>query len=92
MERRASVGVLDDVMEEETASGDEEEALLPPGWEMKVDGVGQIFFVDHNTRTTTRRHPGYLSRCHGGPSSAAAAPPSVMADESVSAAWRNLPI
>ncbi|CAM6096439.1 unnamed protein product [Calypogeia fissa] len=31
---------------------------LPPGWEMRSDAVtGQVFYIDHNTRTTTWNHP-----------------------------------
>ncbi|OAE30181.1 hypothetical protein AXG93_4295s1360 [Marchantia polymorpha subsp. ruderalis] len=31
---------------------------LPPGWEMRSDAVtGQVFYIDHNTKTTTWNHP-----------------------------------
>ncbi|KAJ1674262.1 hypothetical protein EV182_003640, partial [Spiromyces aspiralis] len=30
---------------------------LPPGWEQRVDHAGRIYYVDHNTRTTTWRRP-----------------------------------
>ncbi|XP_024545394.1 probable phosphoinositide phosphatase SAC9 isoform X1 [Selaginella moellendorffii] len=31
---------------------------LPPGWEKRKDAVtGQVFYIDHNTRTTTWDHP-----------------------------------
>jgi hypothetical protein len=30
---------------------------LPPGWEMGKDPQGKIFYIDHNTRTTTWTHP-----------------------------------
>jgi hypothetical protein len=31
---------------------------LPPGWEKRSDAVtGQVFYIDHNTRTTTWNHP-----------------------------------
>eukprot|EP01116_Phalansterium_solitarium_P000723 TRINITY_DN10577_c0_g1_i2.p1 TRINITY_DN10577_c0_g1~~TRINITY_DN10577_c0_g1_i2.p1 ORF type:complete len:499 (+),score=145.86 TRINITY_DN10577_c0_g1_i2:52-1497(+) len=30
---------------------------LPPGWEMRLDGTGNVFFVDHNTKTTTYSDP-----------------------------------
>ncbi|KAL2622415.1 hypothetical protein R1flu_002620 [Riccia fluitans] len=31
---------------------------LPPGWEMRTDAVtGQVFYIDHNTKTTTWDHP-----------------------------------
>ena len=29
-----------------------QEAVLPRGWERKVDLNGNVFYVDHNTRTT----------------------------------------
>ncbi|KYQ90235.1 WW domain-containing protein [Tieghemostelium lacteum] len=30
---------------------------LPPGWDVKMDPYGRIYYIDHNTRTTTWRHP-----------------------------------
>ncbi|EPQ55532.1 HECT-domain-containing protein [Gloeophyllum trabeum ATCC 11539] len=30
---------------------------LPSGWEMRMTSVGRIYFVDHNTRTTTWEDP-----------------------------------
>mmetsp|Transcript_31095 Transcript_31095/g.60034 ORF Transcript_31095/g.60034 Transcript_31095/m.60034 type:complete len:1094 (+) Transcript_31095:912-4193(+) len=34
------------------------EKILPTGWESRVDAVtGHIFYIDHNTRTTTWTHP-----------------------------------
>ena len=30
---------------------------LPAGWEMRRDSAGQAYFVDHNTKTTTRTDP-----------------------------------
>uniref|UniRef100_A0AAQ5Z490 E3 ubiquitin-protein ligase n=1 Tax=Amphiprion ocellaris TaxID=80972 RepID=A0AAQ5Z490_AMPOC len=30
---------------------------LPPGWERRVDDRGRIYYVDHNTRTTTWQRP-----------------------------------
>jgi len=33
------------------------EAPLPAGWEQRRDGTGRIYFVDHNTRTTTWVRP-----------------------------------
>uniref|UniRef100_A0A914VWV0 WW domain-containing protein n=1 Tax=Plectus sambesii TaxID=2011161 RepID=A0A914VWV0_9BILA len=35
----------------------EQQAQLPDGWECKVDGDGNPFFVDHNTHSTTRIDP-----------------------------------
>ncbi|KAF8334173.1 ubiquitin-protein ligase, partial [Cantharellus anzutake] len=32
-------------------------ALLPPGWERRVDPLGHAYYVDHNTRTTTWDRP-----------------------------------
>lgn len=32
---------------------------LPPGWERKVNSVGRVYYIDHNTRTTSWvRHTG----------------------------------
>ena len=31
--------------------------LLPPGWESRVSPNGRIYYVDHNTRTTTWERP-----------------------------------
>ncbi|CAF0743353.1 unnamed protein product [Rotaria sp. Silwood1] len=33
------------------------ETPLPPGWEQRQDGHGRIYYVDHNTRTTTWTRP-----------------------------------
>jgi hypothetical protein len=30
---------------------------LPPGWEARANPSGVIYYVDHNTRTTTLTHP-----------------------------------
>jgi hypothetical protein len=30
---------------------------LPPGWEERTDAKGRVFYVDHNTRTTTWNRP-----------------------------------
>ena len=32
-------------------------SLLPPGWEMRQDQRGRTFYIDHNTRTTTWQRP-----------------------------------
>ncbi|KAJ2779525.1 hypothetical protein H4R18_003961 [Coemansia javaensis] len=37
-----------------TEAGD----ALPQGWEQRIDHLGRVYFVDHNTRTTTWRRPG----------------------------------
>jgi E3 ubiquitin-protein ligase NEDD4 len=31
--------------------------LLPPGWEKRTTPEGRAYFVDHNNRTTTWKHP-----------------------------------
>ncbi|KAJ2507674.1 hypothetical protein H4217_008737, partial [Coemansia sp. RSA 1939] len=36
-----------------TESGD----ALPQGWEQRIDHLGRVYYVDHNTRTTTWRRP-----------------------------------
>lgn len=33
------------------------EALFHHRWEMRVDGRGRAYYVDHNTRTTTWQRP-----------------------------------
>ena len=33
------------------------EEPLPEGWEMRATPEGKIFYVDHNTKTTTWKHP-----------------------------------
>lgn len=30
---------------------------LPPNWERRVDSMNRVYYVDHNTRTTTWHHP-----------------------------------
>ena len=34
-----------------------EETPLPPGWEMRLTQDGRMYFVDHNTRSTTFQDP-----------------------------------
>ncbi|KAJ7095822.1 hypothetical protein B0H15DRAFT_1019885 [Mycena belliarum] len=36
---------------------DESGALLPLGWERRIDAVGRTYYVDHSTRTTTWHRP-----------------------------------
>jgi len=36
---------------------EEEEEELPKGWEKGTDARGKIYFIDHNTQTTTWRDP-----------------------------------
>jgi hypothetical protein len=31
--------------------------MLPPGWEERKDSIGRIFFVDHNTQSTSWKRP-----------------------------------
>jgi hypothetical protein len=33
------------------------EAPLPPGWERRLDSRGRLYYIDHNTRTTTWQMP-----------------------------------
>lgn len=35
----------------------DDDALLPPGWEKRVDKYGRTFYIDHNTQTTTWIRP-----------------------------------
>ena len=37
-------------------------SLLPPGWEMRQDQRGRTFYLDHNTRTTTWQRPNFEVR------------------------------
>jgi atrophin-1 interacting protein 5 (WW domain-containing E3 ubiquitin protein ligase 1) len=34
-----------------------ERPLLPSGWERRLDTKGRLYYVDHNTRTTTWQKP-----------------------------------
>ena len=34
-----------------------ERPSLPPGWERRQDTKNRVYYVDHNTRTTTWQHP-----------------------------------
>jgi len=31
--------------------------LLPPGWEERITPLGRLYYIDHNTRTTTFTDP-----------------------------------
>lgn len=35
----------------------DEQGVLPPGWERRVDQFGRTYYVDHNTRTTSWTRP-----------------------------------
>lgn len=37
--------------------GDNSQQPLPPGWEMRKDQNGKMYYIDHNTRTTTWERP-----------------------------------
>ncbi|XP_013386514.1 E3 ubiquitin-protein ligase HECW2 [Lingula anatina] len=52
------------------------EPSLPPGWEARVDSHGRIFYIDHNTRTTTWQRPS--------PAAATNVPPPVQRLNSIS--------
>ena len=36
--------------------------LLPPGWEMRHNQRGRVFYIDHNARTTTWERPNFEVR------------------------------
>jgi hypothetical protein len=38
---------------------DETHVELPPGWDIRVDARGTLFFVDHNTKSVSRQDPRY---------------------------------
>jgi len=38
------------------------ERPLPPGWDMRYDPQGRIYFVDHNTKTTSYNDPRYAQK------------------------------
>lgn len=39
------------------AEPDEEQMRLPPGWEKQVDDSGEVWYVDHTSRTGSRQPP-----------------------------------
>lgn len=41
---------------------DEQGNPLPPGWERRYDGQGRVYFVDHNSRTTSWHRPNHLGQ------------------------------
>jgi E3 ubiquitin-protein ligase NEDD4 len=41
----------------QTTTVEDQYGPLPPGWEYRVDHLGRIYYVDHNTRTTTWNRP-----------------------------------
>eukprot|EP01117_Protostelium_nocturnum_P006571 TRINITY_DN2365_c0_g1_i2.p1 TRINITY_DN2365_c0_g1~~TRINITY_DN2365_c0_g1_i2.p1 ORF type:complete len:424 (-),score=104.94 TRINITY_DN2365_c0_g1_i2:18-1289(-) len=40
-----------------TEESDKAESVLPAGWEAKTDNFGRVYYVDHNTETTSWEHP-----------------------------------
>lgn len=50
---------IEDVAQQNKEKGqtDSKERPLPPGWEMRSTPVQRVYFVDHNTRTTTWDDP-----------------------------------
>jgi E3 ubiquitin-protein ligase NEDD4 len=42
---------------------------LPSGWEIRVNPTGRVYFVDHNTKTTSWDHPGSPSLNESAPQS-----------------------
>jgi hypothetical protein len=40
----------------------DESPTLPPGWDRRLDSLGNLFFVDHHTKSTTRQDPRYNPR------------------------------
>ena len=40
-----------------SSSTSDEQGPLPDGWERRVDPIGRIYYVDHNTRSTTWKRP-----------------------------------
>ena len=59
--------------------------LLPARWDVKHDDSGKVFFVDHNTRSTTYIDPRLPSDDEPQPVAAMALPPSNRNEESSSA-------
>lgn len=51
---------------EMTASSSQDDSVLPPGWERRVDRYRRVYYVDHNTRTTTWVRPceNLINRVH----------------------------
>uniref|UniRef100_A0A8I3WJ56 E3 ubiquitin-protein ligase n=1 Tax=Callithrix jacchus TaxID=9483 RepID=A0A8I3WJ56_CALJA len=47
-------GCMDPVRQQ---SGNANTETLPSGWERRVDDRGRVYYVDHNTRTTTWQRP-----------------------------------
>ncbi|KAI3649535.1 hypothetical protein MP228_005167 [Amoeboaphelidium protococcarum] len=39
------------------SSTSDSQGPLPPGWERRIDGIGRIYYVDHNTKNTTWNRP-----------------------------------
>lgn len=41
---------------------DEQGNPLPPGWERRYDGQNRVYYVDHNSRTTSWHRPNHLGQ------------------------------
>jgi TolA-binding protein len=57
---RAGVGTSSQQQQQQQQQllGQQQEPPLPPGWEAKYDAVNKrVFYVDHNTKTTTWTRP-----------------------------------
>jgi TolA-binding protein len=55
---RAGVGASSQQQQQQQLLGQQQEPPLPPGWEAKYDAVNKrVFYVDHNTKTTTWTRP-----------------------------------
>lgn len=47
------------------AAFEDNQGRFPPGWERRTDGLGRVYYVDHNTRTTTWTRPTAAYTEHG---------------------------
>jgi len=56
------------------ASGGATQLMLPPGWEIRLDLSNRIYYVDHNTRTTSW-HPPRQVQASGPPQAPPPPPP-----------------
>lgn len=57
-ERRSSTPNIQETSPDQPARAEQPAELnLPQGWEARVDIHGRIFYIDHNTRSTTWRPP-----------------------------------
>ena len=56
-EKKKSKTLLPNVPNMTNSSVADEQGSLPMGWERRQDNLGRIYYVDHNTRTTTWERP-----------------------------------